>query len=70
MLFLFSNKRLEHVGRAVVCMCREKIQKAIAQLELNQASAVSDDKFFKCTNNKRRSKESIGQISALAFGQS
>ncbi|GAB0207221.1 mitochondrial enolase superfamily member 1 [Grus japonensis] len=49
---------------AVVCMCREKTQKAKAQLELKLASVVSDNKkgFSKYVNSKRRSKENIGPI--------
>ncbi|GAB0208399.1 mitochondrial enolase superfamily member 1 [Grus japonensis] len=50
--------------RAMVHICREKTQKAKAQLELKLASVVSDKKkgFFTYLNNKRRSKENIGLI--------
>ena len=50
--------------RAVVCICREKTGKAKAQLELNSASVVSDNKkgFLKYVNSKRRSKENLGLI--------
>ena len=49
--------------RAGVLICREKTQKAKAQLELKLASVASDNKssFFKYVNRKR-SKENIGQI--------
>ena len=49
---------------AVIPLCREKTQKAKAQLELKLASVVSDSKkvFFKYIHSKRRSKENIGSI--------
>ncbi|KAK4815414.1 hypothetical protein QYF61_001402 [Mycteria americana] len=48
----------------VVRLCREKIRRVIAQLELNLATAVKDNKkcFYKCfysTSNKRRAKQKI-----------
>ncbi|KAK4829460.1 hypothetical protein QYF61_004678 [Mycteria americana] len=42
-------------------LCREKIRRAKAQLELNLATAIKDNKkcFYKCTSNKRRAKENL-----------
>lgn len=49
--------------RAVVLIRREKTCKAKAQLELNLASVVSDNKgFLKYVNSKKRSKENIRQV--------
>ncbi|KAK4830657.1 hypothetical protein QYF61_012537 [Mycteria americana] len=43
----------------VVRLCREKIRRAKAQLELSLATAIKDNKkcFYKCISNKRRAKE-------------
>lgn len=48
--------------RPVVSICREKTQKAKAQLELKLTSVMSDKKksFKKYINNRRRCKENIG----------
>ncbi|KAK4816346.1 hypothetical protein QYF61_015660 [Mycteria americana] len=45
----------------LVKSCREKIRKAKAQLELNLATAVRDNKkcFYKYINNKKRAKENL-----------
>ena len=45
----------------VVRLCREKIRRAKAQLELNLATALKDNKrcFFKYISNKRRAKENL-----------
>ncbi|KAF1618604.1 UNVERIFIED_CONTAM: putative RNA-directed DNA polymerase from transposon X-element, partial [Eudyptes robustus] len=45
----------------VVRLCREKTRKAKAQLELNLATAVKDNKkyFYKYISNKRRAKENL-----------
>ena len=45
----------------VVRLCREKIRRAKAQLELNLATAVKDNKkcFYKYISNKRRAKENL-----------
>ncbi|KAF1461414.1 hypothetical protein FQV21_0009482, partial [Spheniscus demersus] len=45
----------------VVRLCREKIRRAKAQLELNLATAVKDNlkSFYKYINNKRRAKENL-----------
>ncbi|KAK4811177.1 hypothetical protein QYF61_019808 [Mycteria americana] len=45
----------------VVRLCREKIRRAKAQLELNLATAVKDNKkcFYKYIHNKRRAKENL-----------
>ena len=42
-------------------MCREKIRKAKAQLELNLAIGIKENKkhFYKHINNKRRAKENL-----------
>ena len=42
-------------------LCREKIRRAKAQLELNLATAVKDNKkcFYKYISNKRRAKENL-----------
>ncbi|KAK4816427.1 hypothetical protein QYF61_016863 [Mycteria americana] len=47
--------------RDLVKSCREKIRKAKAQLELNLATVVRDNKkwFYKYINNKRRAKENL-----------
>ncbi|GAB0179390.1 mitochondrial enolase superfamily member 1 [Grus japonensis] len=41
----------------VMRLCREKIRRAKAQLELNLATAVKDNK--KCISNKRRTKDNL-----------
>ncbi|KAK4828655.1 hypothetical protein QYF61_000303 [Mycteria americana] len=45
----------------VVRLCREKIRRAKAQLELNLATAINDNKkcFYKYISNKRRAKENL-----------
>ena len=45
----------------VVRMCRDKIRKAKAHLELNLATAVKDNRkcFYKYINKKRRTKENL-----------
>ncbi|KAK4810854.1 hypothetical protein QYF61_008826 [Mycteria americana] len=45
----------------VVRLCREEIRRAKAQLELNLATAVKDNKkcFYKYINNRRRAKENL-----------
>ena len=45
----------------VTKLCREKIRRAKAQLELNLATAVKDNKkcVYKCISNKRRAKENL-----------
>ncbi|KFQ26467.1 hypothetical protein N332_01936, partial [Mesitornis unicolor] len=50
--------------RATVRLCREKIRRAKAQLELNLASAAKDNKkgFYKYIGNKRRTKESLAPL--------
>ncbi|KAK4828141.1 hypothetical protein QYF61_023939 [Mycteria americana] len=47
--------------KGVARLCREKIRKAKAELELNLATAVKDNKkyFFKYINSKRRAKENL-----------
>ena len=42
-------------------LCREKIRKAKAQLELNLATAIKDNKkgFYKYISNNRRAKENL-----------
>ncbi|KAK4828588.1 hypothetical protein QYF61_000040 [Mycteria americana] len=47
--------------KGVVRLCREKIRRAKAELELNQAAAVKDNKkhFFKYISSKRRAKENL-----------
>ena len=42
-------------------LCTEKIRRAKAQLELNLATAVKDNKkcFYKYISNKRRAKENL-----------
>lgn len=46
----------------MVSICREKTQKAKAQLELKLASVMSDNKkgFLKYVDNRGRCKENIG----------
>ncbi|KAK4832922.1 hypothetical protein QYF61_026565 [Mycteria americana] len=45
----------------VVRLCREKIRRARAQIELNLATAVKDNKkcFYQCISNKRGAKENL-----------
>ncbi|KAK4824609.1 LOW QUALITY PROTEIN: hypothetical protein QYF61_016878 [Mycteria americana] len=47
--------------RDLIKSCREKIRKAKAQLELNLATVVRDNKkcFYKYSNNKKRAKENL-----------
>ena len=47
--------------KEVVKMCREKIRKAKAQLELNLATGVKRNKklFYKYINSERRAKENL-----------
>ncbi|KAK4818602.1 hypothetical protein QYF61_015464 [Mycteria americana] len=47
--------------KGVARLCREKIRRAIAELELNLAAAVKDNKkhFFKYISSKRRAKENL-----------
>ncbi|KAK4824994.1 hypothetical protein QYF61_022520 [Mycteria americana] len=47
--------------RDVMRLCREKIRRAKAQLELNLATAVKDNKkcFYKYISNRRRAKENL-----------
>ncbi|KAK4810627.1 LOW QUALITY PROTEIN: hypothetical protein QYF61_007364 [Mycteria americana] len=47
--------------KGVVRLCREKIRRAKAELELNLATAVKDNKkyFFKYISSKRRAKENL-----------
>jgi len=42
-------------------LCREKIRKAKAQLELKLATAINNNKkfFYKYTNSRRRAKETL-----------
>jgi len=43
-----------------VKLCREKIRKTKAQLELNFAIKMKDEKYFyKCTSSKRRVRENL-----------
>ena len=50
--------------KEVVKMCREKIRKAKAQLELNLAAGVKGNKklFYKCINSKRRTRENLHSL--------
>uniref|UniRef100_A0A8C3LJD3 Reverse transcriptase domain-containing protein n=1 Tax=Chrysolophus pictus TaxID=9089 RepID=A0A8C3LJD3_CHRPC len=50
--------------REVVKMCREKIRKAKAQLELNLAAGIKRNKkpFYKYINGKRRTKENLHSL--------
>lgn len=59
-----SEFRLLRRVSELVCPCREKTPRARAQLQLELASAVSDNKegVLKYINSKRRSKENIGLI--------
>ena len=45
----------------VARLCRDKVRKDKAHLELNLATAVKDNKkcFYKCVNTKRRTKETL-----------
>ena len=47
--------------KEVVKMCREKIRKAKAQLKLNLAIGVKENKklFYKYINSKRRAKDNL-----------
>ena len=50
--------------KEVVKICREKIRKAKAQLELNLAAGVKGNKklFYKYINSKRRTRENIHSL--------
>ena len=50
--------------KEVVKMCREKIRKAKAQLELNLAAGVKENKklFYKYINSKRRTRENLHSL--------
>ena len=50
--------------KEVVKMCREKIRKAKAQLELNLAAGVKGNKklFYKYINNKRKTRENLHSL--------
>ncbi|KAK4832384.1 hypothetical protein QYF61_022239 [Mycteria americana] len=62
-VYHFQKKKQEtqEEYRDCVKSCREKIRKAKAQLELNLAIAVRDNKkcFYKYINNKKRAKENL-----------
>ena len=47
-----------------VCLCREKISAAKGRSELKLASTVADNKklIFKCSNNKRKTRENFGSL--------
>ena len=47
--------------RAVVCVCRDRIKKAKAQMELNLARDVKDNKkgFYRHIGRRRQVKESV-----------
>ncbi|KAK4808471.1 LOW QUALITY PROTEIN: hypothetical protein QYF61_005788 [Mycteria americana] len=47
--------------KGVARLCREKIRRAKAELELNLATAIKDNKkyFFKCISSRRRAKENV-----------
>ncbi|KAK4808459.1 hypothetical protein QYF61_005776 [Mycteria americana] len=47
--------------KGVARLCREKIRRAKAKLELNVATAIKDNKkyFFKCISSKTRAKENV-----------
>ena len=51
----------------VVRLCREKIRKAKAQLELKLAATVKDNKkcFYKCISDKRRARENLPPLLAV-----
>jgi len=50
--------------RDVMRLCREKIRRAEAQLEINLATAVKDNKkcFYKYITNKRRAEENLHHL--------
>ncbi len=50
--------------RAVVCVCRDRIRKAKAQMELNLARDVKDNKkgFYRYIDRKRQAKESVPHL--------
>ncbi|KAK4820464.1 hypothetical protein QYF61_027746, partial [Mycteria americana] len=58
---LFVNRERLEDYKDVVRLCREKIRRAKAQLELNLATALKDNKkcFYKYISNKRRAKENL-----------
>ena len=47
-------------GMAVVCVCRDRIRKAKAQMELNSVRNVKDNKegFYRYIGRRRQVKES------------
>ncbi|KAK4826774.1 hypothetical protein QYF61_011401 [Mycteria americana] len=51
----------QNPGMPLIRLCREKIRRAKAELELNLAAAVKDNKkhFFKYISSKRRAKENL-----------
>ncbi|KAK4822040.1 hypothetical protein QYF61_006953 [Mycteria americana] len=53
--------------KGVMRSCREKIRRAKAQLELNLATTVKDNKkcFYKYISNKRRAKENLHSLSDM-----
>ncbi|KAK4807886.1 LOW QUALITY PROTEIN: hypothetical protein QYF61_007792 [Mycteria americana] len=61
----FGRRATQEDYRDVLRLCRAKIRRAKAQLELNLATAVKDSKkcFYKYINNKRRAKENLHPLS-------
>ena len=61
---LWRKGRATQKEYKVVKMCREKIRKVKAQLELNLAAGVKRNKklFYKYINSKRRTKESLHSL--------
>jgi len=60
-----KGRTIQENCKDIVRLCREKIRKAKAQLELNLATAVKDEKkcFYKYINNERRAKEKLHSLS-------
>ncbi|KAF1590602.1 UNVERIFIED_CONTAM: hypothetical protein FQV16_0005669, partial [Eudyptes robustus] len=56
-----KGQATQHDYKDVVRLCREKIRRAKAQLELNLATAIKDNKkcFYKYISNKRQAKENL-----------
>ncbi|KAK4831199.1 hypothetical protein QYF61_016036 [Mycteria americana] len=56
-----KGRATEEDYKGVARLCREKIRRAKAELELSLAAAVKDNKnhFFKCISSKRRAKENL-----------
>ncbi|KAJ7413047.1 hypothetical protein BTVI_44296 [Pitangus sulphuratus] len=56
-----KGQAIQKEYKDVVRSCRDKIRKAKAQLELNLATSLRDNKkcFYKYINNKRRAKENL-----------